>query len=231
MVFRSRTLRSCLFLAGFLSLYMASIPLTVNELARRLEVYPPIDLSHSAAEAIVVLGADRYANAPEYGGDTVHRLGLERLRYAALLQKKTGLPILVSGGAVLGEKQAEAALMRDVLKTEFAAEVRWEEGESRNTYENAQRASKILKGIGIGEIILVTHAWHMPRALEAFEHNGMRVDPAPTGFMRPSASETEDFKWLPNAASLHNVQWLLHELLGRGWYYLHYYRTANANPS
>jgi hypothetical protein len=37
----------------------------------------------------------------EYGGDTLGRLTLERVRYGARVAKKTGLPVLVAGGSVL----------------------------------------------------------------------------------------------------------------------------------
>lgn len=204
------------------SLYLSSVPATASWLRGQLEVYPPIAPAQTSAEAIVVLGADRQHGAVEYGGDTIAGLGLERLRYAAWLQKKTGLPVLTSGGAVAGEPVSEAELMRGILK-EFGVEARWIEGESRNTYENALFSSRLLKGVGIGEILLVTHAWHMPRAVEAFEHAGIKATPAPTGAMNPAQVPTLQ-DWLPKAQSLRMTSLALHEILGRLWYRWQYYR-------
>lgn len=217
--------RIALFALGFLTLYLASIPVTAAWLRARLEVFPPVVLNpdRSGAEAIVVLGADRYASAPEYSGDTLRGLGLERLRYAAWLQKRTQLPILVSGGAVLGEAKPEAELMRAALENEFGAQVRWEEGESKTTYENAVYSARILKGAGVGEIMLVTHAWAMPRAAEAFEKAGLKVVPAPTGFTSRSAYEAGLLAWLPSASALLRTHLALHELTGRLWYWLRYF--------
>lgn len=223
--------RVVLFALGFLSLYVASIPVTALWLRSRLEVYPPITLgpNQSSAEAIVVLGADRYAGAPEYSGDTLRGLGLERLRYAAWLQKRTQLPILVSGGAVLGEATPEAALMRQALEKEFGAEVRWEEGESKTTYENALFSARVLKGAGVGEIMLVTHAWAMPRAAEAFEQAGLKVVPAPTGFTSKSAYEAGVLGWLPSASALLRTHLALHEMTGRWWYWLRHFRNQRSS--
>lgn len=218
-----------LFTLGCLMLYLASIPAATTWLRSRLEVFPPVELggAECSAEAIVVLGADRYAAAPEYGGDTLNGYGLERLRYAAWLQKRTRLPILVSGGAVLGESRSEAELMRETLVSEFGAEVRWEEGQSKTTYENAQYTARMLKGTGIGEVLLVTQAWAMPRAFEAFQRAGLKVIAAPTGFRSKSAFESGVLAWLPNARALLHTQLALHEMLGRLWYHLRFFRNGD----
>ena len=216
-------LRKLFLVLGLASLYLSSIPVASDWLRDRLEIYPPVALEHVAAEAIVVLGADRRSDAPEYGGrDTINRLGLERLRYAAWLAKKTGLPVMASGGSVQDGRVPEAELMGEILK-EFGVEARWLEGKSRNTYENAVFSSQLLKGVGIGEVLLVTHAWHMPRAAEAFEKAGMRVVPAPTGGAKRRVENVGYQDWLPGTASLQMSFWALHERLGRLWYHIHYY--------
>lgn len=219
-----RRQRRLLLLNGLILLYFSSIPATVGWLRGQLEVFPPLSLQQMAAEAIVVLGADRSRDVPEYGGDTIAGFGLERLRYAAWLHRKTGLPLLVSGGSVYGEPVSEAQLMRNVLTGEFGVEVRWIEGNSMNTYENARFSSRILKSAGIGEVLLVTSAWHMPRALQAFRYAGMKVVPAPTGFHNPPPASAAMLAWIPNAASLSESRLALREFLGRAWYRFCRYR-------
>jgi len=99
---------ACLVL-GLGSLYLPNTPAASAWLRGQLEIYPPVALEHGTAVAIVVLGADRRRDAPEYGGDTIGGFGLERLRYAAWLHKKTGLPVLVSGdGSTQDEVVPEA---------------------------------------------------------------------------------------------------------------------------
>ncbi|MFN3920650.1 MAG: YdcF family protein, partial [Methylohalobius sp.] len=207
--------RNVLTLIALLFLYLAAIPLVSQWLSQKLEVYPPLDPNRlPTAQAIVVLGATRYPKAPEYGGDTVGSLGLERLRYAAWLKRRTGLPILASGGRPLGEKKAEAELMQEVL-TEFGTPATWLETDSRNTFENARNSAAILKRQGIDAIFLVTSAFHLPRAAEAFKHQGLSVIPAGTRFTRPGPLESGLFAFLPNPAALCRTSLALHEFLGR----------------
>ena len=53
--------------------------------------------------------------------------------------------------------------------SEFGRPLKFVEDDSRDTRENAARTLALLRPIGIRHIVLVTHGWHMPRALKAFE--------------------------------------------------------------
>lgn len=222
-----RTGQSVIYTAIGLLLLM-SLPIVSNPLLHLYEDIPavnPTNLLHTQAKAIVILGGGRYADAPEYqGADTVSGASLERIRYGAWLQRKTKLPILVSGGVVFGGKKrpAEAKLMQQTLQKEFLAFVPWAETRSRNTYENAIYSHKLLAKEGINDIILVTHALHMPRALEAFKHAGFIVTPAPLGFDTGAGTPTL-LSLLPTIYSLRNMHNLMDEVLGRIWYHLRYY--------
>ena len=87
---------------------------------------------------------------------------------------------------------------------------------------------KMLGDLGIRRVFLVTHAWHMPRALEVFEKAGVDAVPAPTGFVHKDPIRAgfgfEDRStygdWLPNAGALLKSYFALHEYLGRVWYRL-----------
>src|SRR5688572_20870685 len=90
-------------------LYALSTRFLADHLLHALET-PALDPGAiGPGEAIVVLGAGTYHNAPEYGTDTVNRHGLVRLRYAARLHRATGKPILVTGGSPEGASRPEAA--------------------------------------------------------------------------------------------------------------------------
>ncbi len=208
---------------GIAALIALSLPLTGHELMTGLEVYAP-PLSPSLKKpgknihAIVVLGSGRYANAPEYGGDTVGSTDLVRLRYAAWLQHRTGLPILVSGGSPFGEAAPEADLMRKSLVQDFGAHVKWVEGKSRTTWENARYSRTLLVAAGIRHVYLVTNAWHMRRAAWAFETNGIEVTPAPTGFATLGAKYSGLLGYIPSAMGLELSATALRERLGFLWY-------------
>lgn len=167
---------------GLLLLLVLALPVVGDAMMRTLEGEPIRAEQLKQAQAIVVLGGGRYRNAPEYGEDTVGDYTLARLRYAARLQKQTGLPLLVTGGTPDGPGLSEGELMRRVLTHEFGVPVRWVEGASDNTWENAQFSAAMLKRDSISRVVLVTHAWHMPRAVPLFTAAGIVATPAPTLF-------------------------------------------------
>lgn len=208
-------------LAGGLLLWVLALPVVGGALLQRLEV--PAAVPDAVAEkargagAIVVLGGGRYREAPEYGGDTVNEASLVRLRYAAWLQRRTGLPLLVTGGTPDGGSVSEAEAMARVLRDEFKVPVRWIEGESDNTRENALKSAALLKEAGIGKVLLVSHGWHLPRAAQAFTRAGLDVVPLAT--QRHREAETP-LDYLPQSQGLHQSRTALHEWLGRFWYWL-----------
>ena len=219
------------------TLVALSLPLTAHWLINGLQNSKPPELVPMAEKgpqaslyvlkdslkdppmAIVVLGHGRTPDAPEYDfQDTASAYGLERLRYAALLQRKTGLPVLVSGGAPNGETTAEADFMQKILAEEFRVNVKWVERESRTTQENARYSQALLSAAKVRHVYLVTHSWHMRRAARAFESAGIKVTPAPTGFHTLERNARAFHSYLPSASGMHLTALALHERLGFIWY-------------
>lgn len=198
-----------LLLGASLSLLIVlSIPAVGQRLLASLERYPPVTGEHlTGVQAIVVLGGGTYRAAPEYGGDTVNSFSLERVRYAAKLARESKLPILVTGGLINGVR-AEAELMREVLANEFGVPVRWVEAASLDTADNARLSAEMLKAAGVTRVALVSHGWHLPRAVPLFEREGLTVVPAPTRF-----STGHVLAWIPG--DLRDSRIALHEYLGR----------------
>ncbi len=189
-----------------------SIPAISIALMRTLQPHPPVSAEQLArAQAIVIVGGGVYHGAPEYGGDTVSRSSLERIRYGTLLQKQSGLPILVSGGAPFGGRP-EAEAMKETIERELGGKVRWSENRSRDTGENASLSAATLWPAHIKRIVLVSHAWHLPRAVPLFEKQGLEVIPAPTVFANWPEFSAEWF--LPSAEALLRSSLALHEWLG-----------------
>ena len=212
------------FGAGLGLLILLTLPPVPSMLIAFLEDTPALsltDLQGNKAQAIVVLGGGRYPNAPEYQGqDTVSKHTLRRIRYAAYLHKQTGLPVLVTGGSVYGERKSEAELMAQVLREEFNTPVQWVEGKSINTWENAVYSSEILHQAGMQHIYLVTHAIHMPRSVYSFAQQGLSVSPAPMAFHTSSGDTPFIISIMPSAGNLASTQMALHEIIGYLWYRL-----------
>ena len=210
-----------LLLAGALSLYAASTPKAAHYVMSRLERgLAPLEAVPAEAQAIVVPGAGvEFAARGNGTGPLLNGPALQRLLLAARLYRETKLPVLVSGGPVYaGEPVAEAVLARRLLEEDFGVPVRWTEAHSRNTWENARYARDLLRPAGVRTVVLVTHAFHMPRARWCFEQAGFEVVPAPIGFARNDVLGRGWMAWIPQARALAETRLALHELLGLRWY-------------
>ena len=214
---RPRLARVCLVL-GVGGLLLLSTPIVSSTLMRMVVgAQPAFDGDPRGAGAIVMLGGDVVLGTPEYGGDSLGPLSLERLRYAARVHRETGLPLLTSGGRVT-ESRPIGALMADALEHEFGAPVRWVEQASPNTRENARRSARTLREAGVDTIVLVTHAWHVPRARWCFAREGLDVVPAGTGFF--AAPPSWPGALVPTSRALRHASLALHEMFGMVWYRL-----------
>ncbi len=211
---------------GIAIIWMAAIVLVglSTQAGSRLLIMPlearslPVpDLAHSGAQAIVVLGGGKLLDAPDDAGhDQPTPTSLMRLRHGARLQRLTGLPVLVSGGAPEGDGDSEAQVMARSMKQDFGIEVRWVEDASHNTAQNAQLTYVKLSQEGIRRILLVTDAMHMPRAQAAFVSAGFDVVPATTYFRARRPLDAASF--IPKARELENSSYAIHEWIGLLWY-------------
>ena len=185
-----------------------------------------------SAEVIVVLGGGTLAAS--YPRPTVEVNGAgDRVLYAAWLYHHGKAPyLLLSGGSIdwLSEQPSPADDMATLLEQlGVPRSAMWLETQSRNTYENALYSQKILQAKGIQRIILVTSAWHMPRAVGVFEHMGLQVIPAPTDFTvtvgeiptgQPALALQSLMDLLPSVENLSYTTKAMKEYLGILVYYL-----------
>ncbi len=217
--------RGC-FAAGFVGLWLMSLPIVVERAAGLLEPREALAVADwpglaQRAQVIVVLGAGRERGDPAWGEDAPSLLGAERVRYAARLARASGLPLLTSGGLHYGSPPSEATIMARSLQQDFALTVRWQEPHSLTTWGNAQQTARLLAPLGIKRVLLVSQAAHMLRARWCFERAGFEVLMAPVGFLSvPNARPLGG--WLPESKALWQSTQLLNEAIGRLLYPLLY---------
>jgi uncharacterized SAM-binding protein YcdF (DUF218 family) len=174
--------------------------------------------------AIVVLGGGARPVSSEYGSSSLTDASLERLRYGIWLSRATAAPLAYSGGVGWGQGEnqgksaPEADIAARIAEQEFGHALRFRESQSRDTRENAANTTPLLIKQGISRFILVTHAWHMPRAVRAFEQAAATkttttIEAAPINGL--PFIETQAQAWMPSHSGFERVRMVLHEWLGR----------------
>lgn len=228
LMYRRRLLAWGLLMFGVIGIWACTTTAVSGALTNGL-LMPPralspteiAELKKAPKTAIVVLGGGRKLLAPEYGLSTLKDWSIERLRFGIWLSRETSLPILFSGGIGHGGQPgpSEAEIAARIADREFNHPLRWTETTSRDTNENAYRSLAILQEQGIQRVLLVTHSFHMRRAMAAFERAKQRanldiqivaapMDVAPSGRMVFG-------DWLPSIDGFEDTRLALHEWLGR----------------
>ena len=225
-----------LILAALLILWLSSTTGLSNLLARSLEWrYHPPDEIPTAEVAVVLGGGTDPALAPRSSVE-INSAG-DRVLYAAELYRQGyAKSLLLTGGEITwqtGGYSSPAEDMAIVLEAiGVPREALWLETQSLNTYENAVYSGEMLAERGINDILLVTSALHMPRAVALFEAQGLNVTPLPVDYSvteevlvgdDTSALLVKVLDIIPNVSNLSLTTTALKEYFGmlvyrlRGW--------------
>ena len=202
-------------------LYLASMPIVASGLFRVIEgpAYRLDPKSLPNADAIVVLsGMLSRVDSPngivyEWGDPDRFFGGIELFK----LSKSERL-IFTAGTAPWYEKsEPEGVILRQVAKSMGVPEDSISLTDIvENTEDEAAAVRKLLAKPG-ASVLLVTSAFHMPRSIQVFEKQGLRVIPYPVDF-RVEISETTPMDFLPSASALSTTTLAIREQLGRTYY-------------
>lgn len=226
LIFYRRTIGKLAAWLGLSLLYFSAIPATTHWLASPLETYPAINTSQlQETEAILVLSAGRSLFNPELNDEArVSAMTASRLAYAVHLHRQSNLPIIVSGGLIDGDKKALSELAAEWLREQAQIEPLALETKSLSTWQNAEFSASLLADKGIRKVALVTHSFHMQRAMQSMQEHNIDAIAAPFDFVEkqiPADYEYEAWKdWVPNSSFIYPNYLLLHEHIGTIWYRL-----------
>jgi uncharacterized SAM-binding protein YcdF (DUF218 family) len=221
----ARRLGAWLAIPGFVALVAFAVPVTPWLLLTALERGQAPDAREGpqtgpSPGAIVVLSAEDLRAVP--GGiiapPDIGALTLQRLRAGALLHRRTGLPVLVTGGVVRPDTPPIARAMARILASEYGITARWVEDRSTTTWENAAFSTPLLRRDGIEAAYLVTHGWHMRRGRLSFDRAGLPTLPAPTHLTGPATLNAVAL--FPSAHAWSESRYAMHEWIGLAWYAL-----------
>ena len=210
---RRRKAVSILAHIGALSLYLISIE-PVKDL-----LFYPLESGYKEpgipeGDVIVVLGGG------VYNSGYLKASSYKRLMTALILHRRTGKPLILSGGASV-RTPPEAEVMKDLL-LELGVEERniYVDLKSRSTKENALRVKRICERIGCRRPILVTSAFHMRRAVRVFRSVGLSVVPYPTDFRLEGRYNL--YSLFPKYSVLYDSSIAIREYIGLLFYRLFY---------
>ena len=218
---RARKVIRCLGRVALVLVLIFALPivptLMTMALQSRLPLSPP---ATDPPRAIVILSAEVRASAVGAlePAASAGPMTLERVEAGARLARRTGLPVLVTGGVVLRGTPPVGEVMARLLKTSFGLETRWVESRSKNTWQNAEFSAPLLRAAGISSIYLVTDAGHMPRAIIAFRHAGIVATAAPVRLAVLPRNLPASL--IPSPFALERSELEIHETVGLLWYWL-----------
>jgi uncharacterized SAM-binding protein YcdF (DUF218 family) len=194
------------------ALYALSTPIVGGALIGSLEVVQLVVPVGQEPGAIIILGADGERTPDPLVKAEPGPLSLQRLAGAAVIVRAKNMPVLITGGKVGVDQPAVADLMADLFAGAFGLPVEWRETSAENTCENARYSADILRKAGISSAIVVTHAWHMPRAILSFRRAGYPIVPAPLHGDAHEIRGLSDF--LPHTTAWVRSFYALHEWIG-----------------
>lgn len=209
-------------LAINLLLWLALIFMPLGDLLLRpLESrFAQPDLRTLKIEGIIVLGGGELAEESALWGVPQFNAAAERVMVIPVLARQfPEAKIIFTGGS--GSALRQDYKGADVVAS-YAAQLGISdrlilESNSRNTYENALFSAKLLGNVPEGNWLLVTSAFHMPRSIGIFRHQGWKVAPYPVDYYSLTADGVRlDPKLWQNLRDLHTA---VREWIGLAVYY------------
>jgi len=209
---------------ALLILLGASLPATGNRLIGWLEsFYPALPVAQAGpADAIVVLGGI-LGPKPAPGCLTNWNESSERFDGGlALLRAGRARLLVFTGARMPREKQIKTSEGDDLraiaIQMGIPAEQILVTGEVGNTRDEARVVAEMAKTCGWKKVIVVTTAWHMPRAARLFRNAGVDFIPFPVDFRSDGIRALAGVDFLPKAESLQMTETALRECYGIAFY-------------
>ena len=203
-------------------LYTLSTPIFSNAFFKLVEgeQHQKSIVSIEQADAIVVLSG--MLSLHEINGEEYIEWGDPDRFFAGIALMKAGKATnLIFTGAKIG--WAESSRTEGAALADYAADygIPYDHIFVSPLVANTADEAVAVKKMALGnKIILVTSAFHMPRAQMLFENEGLEVVPYPVDFKSLTTDSVTFMDYLPNGQSLAKTEMGMRELIGRLFYWL-----------
>lgn len=204
-------------LVAVTALLAGSLPFVANLLLAPLEnAYPARSAGTlPPADAVLVLGGIM-SQTKELGLTTEWGEAVERFEAGVSIVSLDKARVLLFTGDKRGSEgtalQREAVL-RGVPPARVAVI-----GSAGNTSDEAEQLRRYASEHGLKRVILVTSAWHMPRAVRLFRVPGVEIVPFPVDFRSIPSRQLPYMEYLPTANALWKTELALRECYGIAYY-------------
>ncbi len=226
LIFRWRRLgRWLIGIAVLASLFIAIVPLGKHLLYRLENRFPLAQSLPAKVDGIIVLGGFSNQFITKARGQVAFGGAVERLfEFAVLARRYPEAKLVITGGSgdLFRQNIKEAETLGPTLKVLGLQKRRiLLESDSRNTYENALFTHKLVKPKTGQNWILITSAFHIPRAVGSFRKIGWNVIPYPVDYNIEGTKDLElGFNFISGLNALNQGihEWLglvMYKLLGR----------------
>lgn len=204
-------------------LVVASLPATGSRLIGWLEsFYPALPVAETGpADAIVVLGGvlgpkaqpgylTNWAESSERydGGMALWRAGRAKTLVFTGARMPWGKRPTLEGDDLRVIAISQGVPAEQILVTR----------EISNTRDEARAVAEMMKAHGWKKVIVVTTAWHMPRAARVFRNAGVDLIPFPVDFRSDGARALVAVDFLPKSEALQMTETALRECYGFVFY-------------
>lgn len=216
---RSNTSIYALLFALTLLVVSAMPPISDRFVHHLEQTYETFSRSVKPVDYIVILGCGHQTNDALPVTSQLKPCSLQRLVEGIRISKlHPEAQIITSGFSITdpvpnAEKVKQAAILLGVPEHKIITE-----SYPRDTKEEAELIAPRVRGT---TVVLVTDAYHLPRAMNYFEHEGVTPIPAPAGyFIKNIDGEKNWLYYLPSSKSLHQTSIAWYETMGRFWQWL-----------
>lgn len=179
--------------AGIAVLFITLFTSTGTVALQLLEARFPQPEQEGAPGCILVLGGGFEGNVTRRRGGIALNQGGERYVEALRLAlRHPQAKVLVSGGdgSLTGGQEDDGSIALRLFASFGIADSRLIfDPVSRNTFENAENSASIIREHGLGTCLMITSAFHMPRAVGMMRKVGLPVIPWPVDYRTDGATQ------------------------------------------
>ena len=214
------TFLSCIFLL----LLIVSTPFVPNQLVKSLEnrysTCNMVELKGKSNIQILVLGAGHTNDERLPANNQLGRNALVRLTEGIrICNELDGSTLVTSGWSGKREDIPQAVVMaRAAMILGVDSSRIKKQTLPKNTWMEATEYKRLFGDTT--NLVLVTSAVHMPRAMFLFKKAGLNPVPAPTDHLIKKGKTLNPWFWIPKSANIAKTEAAIHEYAGLWWYKL-----------